>query len=91
MTRKLFALLALLTGLAALSGPANASVLDNIPCDIGVASDYADDQGGLPETVRKQRFAKALVCCPTSTAPRSKPEARYLRLPVLMGIERAFE
>ncbi len=91
MIRKLFALLALLTGLAALSGPANASVLDNLPCDIGIASDSAQDQGGLPETIRKERAAKVTVRCPSSKTAPMMPVPESLRLPVLMGIERSFE
>ncbi len=91
MTRKLFALLALLSGLAALSGPASASVLDNLACDFGIASDCADEASGLPETVRKERAAKVTARCPRNVQPRSVPAPQLLRLPVLMGIERAYE
>lgn len=91
MTRQLLALLALLSGLAALQAPASASVLDNLPCDIGISSDSGQDQSGLPETVRKERKASQSIRCPSQKAPRALRVPEVLRLPVLMGIERAFE
>jgi len=91
MTRQILALLALLSGLAALQAPAAASVLDNLPCDIGVSFDSAQDQGGLPEVVRNERKASRSIRNPALKAPRAFTVPETLRLPVLMGVERALE
>lgn len=91
MTRRFLAFLALLTGLVAFGGPANASLAEALACGSSIAaSTGGETQGGehvavqpVPATVHESREIEA---------PASSPAApEDLRLPVLMGIERAFE
>jgi hypothetical protein len=91
MTRRFLALLALLTGLVALGGTAQASLAEALACSASVAATSGDERGAsesvavqpAPTTIQATRAAEAP--CP----PPPVPEA--LRLPVLMGIERAYE
>ncbi len=95
MTRRLLALLALLTGLVAIGGTAQASVASSLAealaCSSSIASMSADELGAAesvavqpaPTTISATRAAEAP--CP----PPARPER--LRLPVLMGVERALE
>jgi hypothetical protein len=95
MTRHFFALLALLTGLAALGSPAQASaagaLAEALACDSSIAAAVGDEASGsespavqpVPATLRDTREVAAPERRPTAPAA--------LRLPVLMGIERAFE
>ncbi|ANK13397.1 hypothetical protein [Erythrobacter neustonensis] len=91
MTRRFLAFLALLTGLVAFGGPANASLAEALACGSSIAAASGDEAQGcehvaiqpVPATVHESREIEA----PERRAPR--PDA--LRLPVLMGIERAFE
>ncbi|MEM6858670.1 MAG: hypothetical protein AAF559_12430 [Pseudomonadota bacterium] len=46
MTRRLFAILALLSGLAALHAPANASRLDQLSYDVQALADAVNAKGG---------------------------------------------
>jgi hypothetical protein len=91
MTRHFFALLALLTGLAALGSPAQASLAEVLACNFSIAAAAGEEATGsenaavqpAPTTLRESRAVAA-------PAPRPvRPEV--LRLPVLMGIERAYE
>lgn len=91
MTRHILALLALLTGLAAIGSPAQASLAEALACDSSIAATIGDDASGgesvavqpAPATLRESREVEA---------PASRPAAPHaLRLPVLMGIERAYE
>jgi hypothetical protein len=91
MTRHFFALLALLTGLAALGSPAQASLAETLVCKSSIAATAGQETAAsrniaaqpVPASLRQSR---ALA----GAQPRS-PAAVALRLPVLMGIERAIE
>ncbi len=91
MTRHILALLALLTGLAAIGSPAQASLAEVLACDSSIAATTGEDASGgenlaaqpAPATLRESREVEA-------PARRPAPP-RALRLPVLMGIERAYE
>lgn len=91
MTRRFLALLALLTGLVALGGTAQASLAEALACSASVAATSGDERAAsesvavqpAPATISATRAAEAP--CPPPPVPES------LRLPVLMGIERAFE
>lgn len=91
MTRHFFALLALITGLAALGSPAQASLAEALACNSSITAADADHAQHsetapvqqVPATIRASRAVEP-------PAPRAaQPEG--LRLPVLMGIERAHE
>jgi hypothetical protein len=91
MTRRFLALLALLTGLVALGGTAQASLAEALACSASVAATSGDDLAAsesvvaqpAPATISATRAAESE--CPAPPVPQS------LRLPVLMGIERAYE
>lgn len=95
MTRRLLAFLALLTGLVAFGGPAHASAASSLAealaCSSSIAAASGDELGAgesalvqaAPATIRATRAIE--VPCQRPVVPAS------LRLPVLMGIERAFE
>lgn len=91
MTRRFLALLALLTGLVAFGGTAQASLAEALACSSSVAAASGTEHMAgesvavqpAPATIIATRAAEAT--CP----PPAEPEA--LRLPVLMGIERAYE
>lgn len=91
MTRHFFALLALLTGLAALGSPAQASLAEALACDSSIAATAGHEASGgeavtarpVPATVRESRKVEAPERRPTMPAA--------VRVPVLMGIERAYE
>ena len=95
MTRRFLALLALLTGLVAIGGTAQASAVSSLAealaCSASVAAASGDERvagesvaaRGSPATISETRAAEC--DCPAPPVPAS------LRLPVLMGIERAFE
>jgi hypothetical protein len=91
MTRRFLALLALLTGLVALGGTAQASLAEALACSSSIAAASGDERAGAehvaaqgsPATIIATRAAEAV--CPPPPVPET------LRLPVLMGIERAFE
>ncbi|MGY6551571.1 MAG: hypothetical protein ACXIT4_06690 [Erythrobacter sp.] len=91
MTRHIFAFLALLTGLAALGSPAEAALTQALNCDSSIAASSGDDaarpaasHAETPILAARSAPTAMPVCC-TPAAPAA------LRLPVLMGIERAFE
>jgi hypothetical protein len=91
MTRHIFAFLALLSGLVAFGSPANASLTEALACDSSIAASASVDGARIeaahlespPATIRARRVGEP---CDFAVA---RPER--LRLPVLMGIERAFE
>jgi hypothetical protein len=89
--RRLFAFLALLTGLAALGSPAQASLAEALACHSSIAAAAHDDAGG-GEAVCVQH-APLTLRASLEVEPALPELARSLalRLPVLMGIERAFE
>lgn len=91
MTRRFLALLALLTGLVALGGTAQASLAEALACSASVAAASGDERVAsesvaaqpAPATISATRAAECEYPAP--------PVPDTLRLPVLMGIERAFE
>lgn len=91
MTRKLFAFLAMLSGLAALSGPAAASYAHtSTACNSSVSTSVVASSAS--EQVRAERVPrKASANAGTVPAERTAPTPQSLRLPVLMGIDRAYE
>lgn len=91
MIRPFLALLALLTGLAAFGSPAQASLAEALACDSSIAAAAGHETAGseaasaacVPATLRESRKVEA---------PERRPAVpSALRLPVLMGIERAYE
>lgn len=91
MTRKLIALLALLSGLAALSGPAVASHLaPTSSCDAKISA--VSDRGASDEELEEKRQAKTLVKSAKGRERRYRaPAPKRLQAPLLMGVERAHE
>ena len=92
MTRHFFALLALLSGLAAIGSPAQASLVESMACNSSIASLTAGDEAARSEAVKKRaksatgrarRAVQPCACHEMQPAP--------IRVPVLMGIERAYE
>ncbi|MDP5103435.1 MAG: hypothetical protein NWP98_05880 [Erythrobacter sp.] len=91
MTRHILALLALLTGLAAFGSPAQASLTEALACNSSIAAAAGEETSGIesapvqtaPTTLSQSREVEAPESCPATP--------RALRLPVLMGIERAYE
>ena len=91
MTRHILALLALLSGLAAFGSPAQASLADALACGSSIAA-AAGDETGSCESVAVQPAPATISATRAVEAPRHAPaKPETLRLPVLMGIERAFE
>jgi len=91
MTRHFFALLALLTGLAALGSPAQASLVEALACDSSIAAAAGEDASGS-ESAAVQAAPATLGATRAVAAPERRPaRPAALRLPVLMGIERAYE
>ena len=90
MTRHIFAFLALLSGLAALNAPAHASLVDAMACDTSVSASANDD--GAAEQIPANAPPSSASQSTAAEAPvRVMPLPTALRLPVLMGIERAYE
>ena len=90
MTRHIFAFLALLSGLAALNAPAHASLVDAMACDTSVSASVDDDRSveQIPANAPPSSASESTA----SEAPmRTISRPHSLRLPVLMGIERAYE
>lgn len=91
MTRHILALLALLSGLAAFGSPAQASLVEALACGSSIAA-AAGDEAAPCESVAVQLAPATISATRAIEEPRhapAKPES--LRLPVLMGIERAYE
>lgn len=91
MTRHILALLALLTGFAALGSPAQACLADALACDSSIAAACGEDVSGS-ESAAVQPVPATLQETREVEAPERRPAVpASLRLPVLMGIERAYE
>ncbi len=93
MTRHFFALLALLTGLAALGSPAQASMASSLAealaCNSSIAAAAGEETSGS-ESVAAQPAPATLRATREVAKPERRPAVpEALRLPVLMGIERA--
>jgi hypothetical protein len=91
VTLRFLALLALLTSLVALGGTAQASLAEALACSSSIAANSGEEAGvgdsiaaqPAPATIMATRAAETLR--PVQAEPASR------RLPVLMGIERAYE
>ena len=91
MTRYFLALLALLTGLAAFGSPAQASLAEALACNASITAAAGEEVSGS-ESAAAQPAPTTLQETSEVETPESRPAApASLRLPVLMGIERAFE
>lgn len=91
MTRHILALLALLTGLAALGSPAQASLAEALACDSSITAAAGQETSGS-ESAAVQAAPTTLKQSREVEAPERRTAApAVLRLPVLMGIERAYE
>ena len=90
MTRHIFAFLALLSGLAALNAPAHASMVDAMSCDTSVSAS-ANDDTSTEQIPANAPPSSATQSTAIETPVRVIPVPAALRLPVLMGIERAYE
>lgn len=92
MTRHFFALLALLTGLAALGSPAQASLTEALACDSSIAAATDADNSQKSEIVAAQPVPVTIHASSAVEQPLAAPvPPEALRLPVLMGIDRAHE
>jgi hypothetical protein len=91
MRRHFFAFLALLSGLLAFGSPAQASLSEALACDSSIAASASVDAvrsepchcESPPATIRARRAGEPVA--PAAVTPA------FVRLPVLMGIERAYE
>ena len=72
MTRHFFALLALLTGLAAIGSPAQASLADALACDSSIAA-AAGDEIVRTETARAQAVPATIRESRAAEAPETRP------------------
>lgn len=89
MTRHFFALLALLTGLAAIGSPAQASLAEALACNSSIAAAAGEETSGS-ESLAAQPAPATLRATREVASPERRPATpEALRLPVLMGIERA--
>ena len=91
MTRHILAFLALLSGLAAFGSPAQASLAEALACGSSIAA-AAGNEAAVAEHVAVQPVPATVHQSREIEAPESRPATPHtLRLPVLMGIERAYE
>ncbi|MFM7405007.1 MAG: hypothetical protein ACKO1N_13170 [Erythrobacter sp.] len=91
MTRRFLAFLTLLTGLVAFGGTAQASLAEALACGSSIAA-ASGDESIAAENVAVQPVPSTVHESREVEAPASRPAApTALRLPVLMGIERAYE
>ena len=90
MFGRFLACIALLTGLAAVGTPANASIAEKIDCEIGVIFDAAKDTAEDAGSCQHDRADEASK----GEDKAKKPVRRrgpLLRPPVLYGADRAYE
>ena len=91
MTRRFLAFLALLTGLVALGGTAQASLAEALACSSSITA-ASGDEAANGESVAVQPSPSTIQATRATETPRPLPAVpTALRLPVLMGIERAYE
>jgi hypothetical protein len=91
MTRHFFALLALLTGLAAFGSPAQASLAEALACDASIAASTADEAARSEASRAERQPGNVHASRAVEPVAPIPPAPARLRLPVLMGIERAYE
>jgi hypothetical protein len=91
MTRHFLAFLALLTGLAALGSPAQASLAEALACNSSITAAAGDEASGS-ESPAAQTPPATIKATRKVAPPERRPAVpEALRLSVLMGIERAYE
>ena len=90
MYGRFLACIALLTGLAAVGAPANASVAETIDCEIGVILDAAKDTAEDAGSCHHDRAEEASKGEDKAKKPVRRP-GPLLRPPVLYGVDRAYE
>lgn len=91
MTRKLFAFLALLSGLAALSSAATVSYAHNSSqCNASVSAN-ATSVATSEHRQAKPAPGKVSARANDTSQKKTAPVPQSLRMPVLMGIDRAHE
>ncbi|MFL0356829.1 hypothetical protein ACI5KX_10160 [Erythrobacter sp. GH1-10] len=91
MTRQLIAFLALLTGLAAFSGTTSVSyAMSASSCDASVSASAEKPASSEREQARRGP-GKPSDSAKNPKAKRRTPTPISLRMPVLMGIDRAYE
>ncbi len=88
--RRLFAYLALVTGLAALAAPANASVAETLSCEIGVSAQASSDVSTDASECHHKRKPDTVDDAVPAEQPARKAR-RFIRPPVLYGVDRAYE
>lgn len=91
MTRRFLALLALLTGLVALGGTAQASLAEALACSASVAAASGDERVASESVAAQPAPATIIATRAAECEQPAPPVPPSLRLPVLMGIERAYE
>jgi len=91
MRRHLLALIALMTGLAAIGHPAHASLADALSSDVDVAANASDSASGDACPCSEPDAKQSTRCSAGDRKPTKTPVPAKLRLPVLMGVERAIE
>lgn len=91
MTRHLLALIALLSGFAALTAPANATAMAAFSSDVDVSAGASDNAKSEDCRCPVEAAQRGTKCPEKKPAPNNPRLPEVLRLPVLMGIERAYE
>ncbi len=90
MTRQLLALIALLSGLTVLTGQANASAVQSVACEIGVAADAAEISVAQRHIGEASIARRALVSA-SGAVPLAACAACRAQPPVRIGVDRAYE
>ncbi len=90
MRRQIIAFLALLTGFAAIGSPAHATLAEALNQDIGVAAG-ADANEPCEATTPAGKPEKQTAKCKDAKKGKPVRVPKVLRLPVLMGVDRAYE
>lgn len=90
MRRQLIAFLALLTGLAALGAPASASINEALNQNFDVSA-HAEPSDNCDRATPADDPQKKATKCRKAKKRKTGQVPEALRLPVLMGIERAYE
>jgi len=90
MLRRLLTCLALITGLAAVTAPASATLAEVLCCEssisAGASDDRAEQRGGCPE--RDRAGPVDAISAGAKPAHRAK---RLIHPPVIYGVDRAYE
>lgn len=90
MFRRILACLALLSGLAVIGAPANASLGEQLACETGISA-KASDSATQDCRAREQRQIRRFAATPV-IARQLAPRPRYLApSPVITGVDRALE